>query len=125
MRPADRYGSTQKETASKERLMVLLFQAALKHIRSGAAAIEAGRPNEAVAPLTKASDIVVELHATLDRARAPELCEHLAQVYQFVALRLTGAAVSKDLRAIREAERAFAPLVDAFAQAAAQTAAQP
>jgi len=64
---ARRYAQAQRETASPERLMVLLFQAALRHIRSGAAALESGQQAEAGRALGRASDIVVELHATLDR----------------------------------------------------------
>ena len=97
--------------------MVLLFEAALRNIRSGATALETGRTAEATPALMKASDIVVELHATLDRSKAPELCDRLAEVYRFVCLRLSAAALSRDARAAREAERVFAPIAEAFAQA--------
>ena len=112
-----RYAQAQRETASPERLMVLLFEAALRNIRSGATALETGRTAEATPALMKASDIVVELHATLDRSKAPELCDRLAEVYRFVCLRLSAAALSRDARAAREAERVFAPIAEAFAQA--------
>jgi flagellar protein FliS len=114
---ARRYSQAQRETASPERLMVLLFEAALRNIRSGAAALETGRTGEASAPLMKASDIVVELHATLDRPKAPELCDRLAEIYRFVCQRLSAAALSRDARAAREAERVFAPIAEAFAEA--------
>ena len=114
---ARRYAQAQRETASPERLMVLLFEAALRNIRTGATALEHGRSPEATPALMKASDIVVELHATLDRSKAPELCDRLAEVYRFVCLRLSAAALSRDARAAREAERAFAPIAEAFAQA--------
>jgi flagellar protein FliS len=114
---ARRYAQAQRETASPERLMVLLFEAALRNIRAGATALETGRPSAASPALLKASDIVVELHATLDRSKAPDLCDRLAEVYRFVCLRLSAAALSRDARAAREAERAFAPIAEAFAQA--------
>ena len=44
---AQRYATTQNETASKERLMVLLFEAALRHIRTAATALEAKRYQDA------------------------------------------------------------------------------
>lgn len=117
---ARRYAQTQNETASKERLMVLLFETAIRHIRNGAAALEAGQRAEANKLLGKASDIVLEFHGTLDAAQAPELCEQLAEIYRFTAFRLTDAIGSGDPKAAREAERAFAPLVEAFSQAVAQ-----
>ena len=114
---ARRYAQAQRETASPERLMVLLFEAAVRNIRAGAAALDAGRAAEATRALTKATDIVVELHATLDRSKAPELCDRLAEVYRFVCQRLGVAALSRDARAAREAERTFTPIAEAFAQA--------
>ena len=119
---ARRYSQAERETASPERLMVLLFQAALRNIRNGAAFLEDGRAGEAGRALGKASDIVVELHATLDRSRAPELCDQLAEVYRFVCYRLNTAALSRDVRAARDAERAFAPIADAFEKAVASVA---
>ncbi len=38
-----RYAQHRNETASKERLMMLLFEAALQHIRAGASAFDAGQ----------------------------------------------------------------------------------
>ncbi|HYD39786.1 MAG TPA: flagellar export chaperone FliS [Anaeromyxobacter sp.] len=116
---ASRYAQSQRETASPERLMVLLFQAALKNIRKGAAGLTSGQSSEAARCLLKASDIVVELHATLDRSKAPQLCEQLADVYRFVCNRLNAAALSRDVRAAQEAERVFAPIAEAFEAAVA------
>lgn len=116
---ASRYAQSQRETASPERLMVLLFQAALKNIRKGAAGLTSGQSTEGARSLLKAADIVVELHATLDRSKAPQLCEQLADVYRFVCNRLNAAALSRDVRAAQEAERVFAPVAEAFEAAVA------
>jgi flagellar protein FliS len=111
------YGRTQGETASRERLMVLLFETALRDIRVAVATLAGGRPHEAARPLGRATEIVTELIATLDHSRAPELCSHLAQVYLFAHGRLLIASVDHDAEAAREAERALAPIADGFAQA--------
>jgi flagellar secretion chaperone FliS len=118
--PTRRYAQAQTETASPERLMVLLFEAALRHIRSGAAALEAGRPAEANTSLSRAVDIVVELDATFDMRRQPELGRQLGSIYQFVNQRLLSANLKRDAALAREAERAFAPIADAFAAAVRQ-----
>ncbi|MCC6335704.1 MAG: flagellar protein FliS [Myxococcales bacterium] len=125
MNAARAYARTQHETASKERLMVLLFEAALKHIRAGAAALEEGKKQDAVVPLTRAGEIVSELSATLDVTRAPELGQALKDVYLFVSGRLLRAAAVGQAEAAREAERAFAPIVEAFAQVVVQQGAPP
>lgn len=99
--------------------MVLLFEAALRHMRVAAGHLEAKQPALALPLLTKASDIVTELAGTLDTAVSPELADTLGQVYLFVAQRLAIAAFSKDAAVVREAERAFAPVVEGFQQAVA------
>ena len=114
MNAARRYAQTQNATASKERLMLLLFQTALRHIRGGIASLDEGRKAEAVTLLTKASDIVVELNATLDHGQAPELCAQLSGLYLFTTNRLVRASASGNAELAREAERAFAPIVEAF-----------
>jgi flagellar protein FliS len=111
------YGRTQSETASRERLMVLLFEAALRHIRVAAAHLEKGHVREASTPLGKASDIVTELLGTLDHARAPELCAQLQKIYLFTNARLLAAIADRNPAAAREAERALVPVAEGFAEA--------
>jgi len=112
-----RYREIQNQTASRERLMVMLLEAALRHIRFGADALEAKRSHEAHVPLTKANEIVVELHSTLDRTRAPELCDQLAEVYRFVSFRILRSITSRDPAPAREALKALEPIVEGFASA--------
>jgi len=122
MYSTSRYKEISAETASPERLLVMLFDAALKNIRNGIAALEGNGP-EATAALTRASDIVVELHSTLDRSKAPELCDQLAEIYRFVSLRLIKSVTARDPVSAREAERALVPIAEAFKEAVAQVAA--
>lgn len=99
--------------------MVLLFEAALKHMRVAATHLEKGSTTEALPLLTKASDIVTELAATLNPEAAPELSQTLGELYLFVSQRLAVASFSKDPGVVREAERVFAPVVEGFQQAVA------
>ena len=112
-----KYRKTQSETASKERLMVLLFEKALADLRSGCELLENKRAGDAVYVLTRASDVVQYLRGSLDGRFSPQLVARLKDLYGFVAARATLAAIRRDLKLAREAERVFAPLVDAFAQA--------
>lgn len=124
MRARKAYLKTQTNTASKEQLMIMLFRAALKHIRSGASLLEEGKKDEAMTPLDKASEIVLELMATLDHKAAPELSQQLTEIYKFVAFRLSRAIAAQDAQFAREAERAFAPIVDGFEGAVRQLGVQ-
>lgn len=117
------YARASQETASRERLMVMLFEAALHHMRHGASLLEQERAADALPLLTRASDIVSELADTLDPRQAPELAQTLGDLYLFVIQRLSRAAAFRDAQAVREAERAFAPIVDGFQQAVASLSA--
>lgn len=120
MQPIRRYAQAQNETASPERTLVLLFEAALRHMRTGAAALEAGQQAEANISLGKAADIVSELDATFDRPRYPELADNLAVVYGFVCQRLLAATTTRDPKLVLEAERVLGPVADAFSVAVKQ-----
>jgi flagellar protein FliS len=124
MTRANAYKNVQASTASKERLMALLFEAALRNMRQGRAALERKDRNTFFTSMEKASAIVIELKCTLKPELAPALCEQLADIYGFVIGRLVQAAVKSDARFITEAERAFAPVADGFIQAAAQVQGQ-
>ena len=113
------YARASQETASKERLMVMLFEAALRHMRHAATLLEQQKIVDALPLMTKASDIVCELADTLNPREAPELTQTLGELYLFVSQRLARAASFRDPVALREAERAFAPIVEAFQQAVA------
>lgn len=125
MNAARAYAKAGNETASRERLMVLLFEAALRHMRQAAAHLEASKAPEALPLLTKASDIVTELAGTLDAERAPELAQTLGELYLFVAQRLAVGATTRSAGPVREAERAFAPIVEGFQAAVASLAGGP
>lgn len=120
MTRAAAYKNIQATTASKERLMALLFEAALRHIRQGRAALEQKKLSAFFTAVEKASAIVIELKCTLKPEHAPKLVEELQHIYGFVVGRLVEAALQRNPKFMTEAERAFAPVADAFIQAAAQ-----
>jgi flagellar secretion chaperone FliS len=119
------YARTASETASRERLMLQLFETALRHMRHAASLIDEGKAPEALPLLTKASKIVAELAATLDAAQAPELAQTLGDLYAYVTERLAYAAWTRSATAAREAERAFSPVVEGFQQAVTMLQSRP
>ena len=118
------YQKVQNETAGPERQLVLLFEAAQRWMLGGASALDGGATHPAMEQLGKASDIVLELHRCLDRARAPELAGKLEAVYEYVLIELTKAKAYRKAQHARNAERALAPLVAAFQKAVGQVLSQ-
>ena len=97
--------------------MVLLLQAALRHMHAGARAFQEQKPGPAINSTAKAQEIVTELLATLDPRQAPELCEQLASIYTFVLDRLMKGLNTRTPEPLIEATRAFSPIAQAFAEA--------
>ncbi len=112
-----RYGEVRSTTASREQLLAMLLEAALASIRGGRAALEEKRPLEAGKPLLKATQIIQQLMATLDRRMAPGLADNLGKAYAFVCQRLLVAATRKDSVAAEEAERVFTPVAEGLLEA--------
>lgn len=116
-----RYRQTQTDTASRERVLLLLLQKAQACMALADAGLAAGNPCESVTQLQRALDIVAELCDSLDAARAPVMADNLGAVYGFVMQRLL-VAQKGDRKALKEAQRAFGPVADAFEQAVAAAA---
>lgn len=121
------YKKVQTETASPERVLLLLLEGARRSIFLAGAELKGNRTKNAQGHLRRAIDIVTELQGTLNPKAAPELCEHLHQVYGFIVQRLLVALRDeKDaIAAVDDAGRVLAPVADGFAQAIAQLASPP
>ena len=119
MSGANRYVTVKNATASKERLMVNLFETALRHMRVAMQHLEKKDRRAANVLLDKSSQIVAYLHGTLKRDAAPAMVDTLAELYTFTLARLLRAIVTGKVADVREAERAFAPIVEGFQKAVA------
>ena len=120
---AQAYQRTQTETASRERILVLLLQAARRNLASASELLAQGNVRGAEPHTRKVIDIVTELNASLDPRHAPELVEQLSAVYTFV-LRCLFVAATGNQQSLADATRAFLPIVEAFEIAVAQQATQ-
>ncbi len=115
---ARRYHAVATQTASGERLMILLMHAALSSMQKARAHLEASPADrvegDADALVTKALDIVQHLQATLDVTRSPALTKPLVECYDFVVWKLVAGRNQRDAGSIAQAAQVFAPIVDAF-----------
>ena len=116
MAGAASYTKTQTQTASKERILLLLLNAARKQMFLADGELAVFRPHHACEHVRKAIDIVAELRSTLDHSKAPDLCRGLDDVYGFVLERLH-IVLRGERGALGDARRVFTPIVEAFEQA--------
>ncbi|VBB05547.1 flagellar protein flis [Lucifera butyrica] len=103
MNPYDHYKRMQVETASQGRLIIMLYDGALKNLHTAQASIAAKNIEQAHRSLIKAQNIVSELNNTLNMEAGGEVAQNLRKLYQFVNRRLVQANVSKDTALIQDA----------------------
>ena len=111
------YTNATVYTASAPRIMMTLFETALRHMRTARAAYAVGDYRTGGNSAERAAAIVLGLQATLKHELALSLCEQLDSVYGFVVGRLTLAIGTTSAKYMQEAERVFLPIVEAFGQA--------
>lgn len=104
------------QSVSPMRLVVLLYERAMRDVTEGRAAIVDGRPAERHRALVHAQEIIEEL----SYAVRPDLWpggDGLLAVYEYVLELLVKANVSDNLRALDEATKLIADLSTAWHEA--------
>jgi flagellar biosynthetic protein FliS len=124
MTPFSAYTRVNVQTASAGQIMVTLLQGALRNMRDSSNAFDHGDYKSGSLLAEKAAAIVLALQGTLKAEVAPDLCARLSDLYVFVACRLGMAGTKLSAEHVREAERVFTPIAEAFVQAVAEGGAE-
>ena len=95
------YRRVTVETASQEKLIVMLFNGAIQRAEEGKRAIANRDFGIAHDSLLRAQDIISELRGALDMG-AGEIAENLDRVYEFFHYQLVQANIQKDSAPIDE-----------------------
>jgi flagellar secretion chaperone FliS len=83
-------------TQSKGRLIVMLYEGAIKFMKLAIKELEAGNYQTKGQYLNKARDIIAELNAVLDMEAGGEIAANLRKLYGFMNERLTQANIQRD-----------------------------
>ncbi len=113
------YRSAKTVTASPARVLVQLYDGALRYLQQGIEGIEARDAKAEGVALGKVHGIVSELQASLDETQAPELCQQLHALYDFCLSRISVGNTRWDAQAVREAEGVLRELHSAWVEIAA------
>ena len=89
-------------TQSRGRLIVLLYEGAIKFLKLAIQAIEAGQVAEKGKYIRKALAIVHELESSLDMETSGEVALNLRRLYDFMDRHLAEANVKHDPQRIRD-----------------------
>ena len=102
MNGVDIYKEHAIGTQNKGRLIVMLYDGAIKFLKMAISEMEAGNYAEKGRYIGKAQDIINELNAVLDIDAGGEVAANLRKLYLFMTKRLNEANISKDPNMIRD-----------------------
>ena len=96
------YQNTTVTTQSKGRLIVLLYDGAIKFMKLAIKELEAHNYEAKGQYIGRAQDIISELNAVLDMDAGGEIATNLRQLYCFINKRLSEANTKRDPQLICE-----------------------
>ncbi|UCC22445.1 MAG: flagellar export chaperone FliS [Planctomycetota bacterium] len=99
---ATAYQEAAVTTQSKGRLIVLLYDGAIKFMKLAIRELEAGNYEAKGRYIGKAQDIINELNAVLDVDSGGEIATNLRNLYVFMNNHLSEANIKRDSGMIRE-----------------------
>jgi flagellar protein FliS len=102
MNGIDAYRQTAIGTQSKGRLIVMLYDGAIKFMKLAIAELEAGELAAKGQYINRAQDILRELNIVLDMEAGGEIAGNLRRLYAFMIRRLSEANAERDPQMIRE-----------------------
>ena len=102
MNGVDIYKEHAIGTQNKGRLIVMLYDGAIKFLKMALNEMEAGNYGEKGRYIGKAQDIINELNAVLDIDAGGEVAANLRKLYLFMTKRLNEANISKDPNMVRD-----------------------
>ncbi len=96
-----KYKNTGIQSASKEKLLLMMYEGAIKFTKLAIKAAEEKKVAERCVNIGRAFDIVLELNNTLDHKVGGELASRLEQLYMFITEQYTKANMSGEVEPLK------------------------
>lgn len=91
-----KYKDTSIQSASREKLLLMLYEGAIRFTKKAAQACDEKNIAERGLNIGKAFDIIMELNNTLNHDVGGDISKNLEQLYMFIGEQLTKANVTGD-----------------------------
>jgi flagellar protein FliS len=111
------YKKTSVETASKEQILLMLYQAAIKNCKKGIEAIEQKNLAKKGEYIGKMQDIIVELSNSLDFEVGGEVAKELASLYDYILYSSTQANIKLEKSHLEGCLKVLNTLYDGWTEA--------
>ena len=121
--PLNAYKETQIKTASQGKLIIMLYDGAIRHIDSGIRELDGKAPSLDAAnnALVNAQDVITELMVSLDFDKGGEIAQRLFDLYMYFNRQLIDANVKKDPDPLRDVRRMLDELRSTWLQIVGKT----
>lgn len=96
------YKKNQVETASPEKILILLYDGAIQFLNKAKTSLAEGDAGEFHHSLVKCEKIIIEFMNSLDMEKGGSLAENLYSLYQYYNRLLVEAGVSKNITKVDE-----------------------
>jgi flagellar protein FliS len=112
------YKETSVRTASGGKMIIMLYDAAIRHIDTAVGHLESGTKQLDLvnASVVKAQDILTELMVSLDMEKGGDIADKLFALYRFFNNELMDANIKKDPDPMRSVRTMLSDLRGAWAQ---------
>lgn len=111
------YQNTQVATASREQILIMLYDGAIRFVRQALLALETGDRARKIEGIDKAIAIVSEFRNTLDHEIGGEIAANLDALYDYMLRELVKGNAHNDSKALQVVEDLLSGLRDTWKQA--------
>ncbi|MFY7993020.1 MAG: flagellar export chaperone FliS [Bacteriovoracaceae bacterium] len=118
------YKKTSVQTASKEQILLMLYQAAIKNCKKAMEAIDEKNVAKKGEYIGKMQDIVVELSNSLDFEIGGDVAKELASLYDYILYASTQANIKIEKSHLDGCLKVLNTLYDGWTEAVKQVKAQ-
>ena len=112
--PYQKYKQTSITSASREQILLMLYEGAIKFTKLAIAAAEQKKVAERGTNLMRAYDIIMELQVSLDHKVGGDIARQLDQLYTFVLDQYTKTNISGDAEPLKHALKVIENLYEGW-----------
>ena len=117
---ANQYKTTSVATANRGQILIMLYEAAIRHTKRATECIEKKNVPGKGAAIGKVHDIITELVTTLDFNQGGEVARELERLYNFIAEQLLKANMENSTEKLKSVQRILETLLDGWRGAVEQ-----
>ena len=110
------YKNNQVMTAPKKKLLIMLYDGAIKNLKLAELAIGNKEIEKTNNYLTKTQNIIAELMSTLNFEAGGDIAQNLYQLYDYMYMKLIRANIDKDVELVVEVKNFLEELRETWMQ---------